>query len=39
MPKDDRIRLRHMLDAARDAVGFAKGKHGIPRFSPSEWES
>lgn len=26
MPKDDRVRLRHMLDAAREAVGFAKGK-------------
>lgn len=26
MPKDDRVRLRHMLDAASEAVEFAKGK-------------
>lgn len=26
MPKDDRVRLRHMLDAAREAVGFASGR-------------
>jgi len=26
MRKDDRIRLRHMLDAAREAVGFARGR-------------
>ncbi len=26
MQKDDRIRLRHMLDAAREAVQFAEGK-------------
>jgi len=25
MKDDDRIRLRHMLDAAREAVGFAAG--------------
>ena len=25
MPKDDDVRLRHMLDAARDAIGFAQG--------------
>jgi uncharacterized protein with HEPN domain len=26
MRKDDRIRLRHMLDAAREAIGFARGR-------------
>jgi uncharacterized protein with HEPN domain len=26
MQKDDVVRLRHMLDAAREAVEFAKGK-------------
>ena len=26
MRKDDVIRLRHMLDAAREAVGFAQGR-------------
>ena len=26
MPKADRVRLRHMLDAAREAVGFARGR-------------
>jgi len=26
MRQDDRIRLRHMLDAAREAVSFAAGK-------------
>ncbi|MBI5250818.1 MAG: DUF86 domain-containing protein [Desulfomonile tiedjei] len=26
MRKDDQIRLRHMLDSAREAVHFAKGK-------------
>ncbi len=26
MREDDRIRLRHMLDAAREAVHFAEGK-------------
>ena len=26
MQRDDCIRLRHMLDAARDVVGFAQGK-------------
>jgi len=25
MPPDDQVRLRHMLDAARDAQSFAKG--------------
>lgn len=25
-PLDDRVRLRHMLDAAREAVGFAHGR-------------
>ncbi|MBN1941986.1 MAG: DUF86 domain-containing protein [Phycisphaerae bacterium] len=25
MPPEDRIRLRHMLDAARDAISFAQG--------------
>ena len=24
MPEDDEIRLRHMLDAAREAVSFAR---------------
>jgi uncharacterized protein with HEPN domain len=26
MRKDDAIRLRHMLDAAREALGFAQGR-------------
>jgi len=26
MRKDDAIRLRHMLDAAREAMGFAHGR-------------
>ena len=26
MRKDDEIRLRHMLDAAREAVAFARGR-------------
>jgi uncharacterized protein with HEPN domain len=26
MSKSDEVRLRHMLDAARDAVGFVSGK-------------
>lgn len=26
MPKNDRVRLRHILDAAREAVEFAAGK-------------
>ena len=26
MPKDDRILLRHMLDAARKARGFIRGR-------------
>jgi uncharacterized protein with HEPN domain len=26
MRKEDKVRLRHMLDAAREAVGFAHGK-------------
>ena len=26
MRDEDRIRIRHMLDAARDAVGFARGR-------------
>ena len=26
MPKDDEIRLRHMLEAAREAVSFARGR-------------
>ena len=26
MRKDDQIRLRHMLDAAREAVSFARGR-------------
>ncbi len=26
MPKDDEIRLRHMLDAAREALSFAHGR-------------
>lgn len=25
MHRDDKIRLRHMLDAAREAVSFARG--------------
>ena len=27
MRSDDGVRLRHMRDASREAVGFAKGKH------------
>lgn len=27
MPKDDLIRLRHMLDAAKEALSFAKNKN------------
>ena len=33
MDKADEVRLRHMLDAMRDAVGFAterKGTHSTP---------
>ena len=26
MPRDDEIRLRHMVDAAREAVSFARGR-------------
>jgi len=26
MVRDDQVRLRHMLDAAKEAVGFAKGR-------------
>lgn len=26
MVRDDQVRLRHMLDAANEAVGFAKGR-------------
>lgn len=26
MRKDDLIRIRHMLDAAREAMGFAQGR-------------
>ena len=26
MPKDDEVRLRHMLEAAREAVSFARGR-------------
>jgi uncharacterized protein with HEPN domain len=26
MRNEDRIRLQHMLDAARDALGFAEGR-------------
>lgn len=26
MPKDDEVRLRHMLDAADEAFAFTKGK-------------
>lgn len=26
MQREDRIRLQHMLDAARDALGFAEGR-------------
>ena len=26
MPKDDRVRLRHMFDAAREAIDFGRGK-------------
>jgi uncharacterized protein with HEPN domain len=26
MPKDDMVRLRHMLDAAKEAVSFVEGK-------------
>ena len=26
MPKRDDVRLRHMLDAAREAVGFIQGR-------------
>jgi uncharacterized protein with HEPN domain len=27
MRKDDGVRLRHMRDASREAVGFAEGRH------------
>jgi len=27
MRKDDEVRLRHMLDAAREALGFVQGRH------------
>jgi len=27
LPEDDRTRLRHMLDAANDAIQFAAGRH------------
>ena len=26
MRKDDAVRLRHMLDAAREAIGFVRGR-------------
>jgi len=26
LPRDDMIRLRHMLDAAREALSFAQGR-------------
>jgi uncharacterized protein with HEPN domain len=26
MPNDDRVRLRHMFDAAREAIDFGRGK-------------
>jgi uncharacterized protein with HEPN domain len=26
MRKDDRVRLQHMLDAAREAMGFVQGR-------------
>ena len=26
MPKPDEVRLRHMLDAAEQAIGFARGR-------------
>ena len=26
MRKDDQVRLRHMLDAAREAIGFVQGR-------------
>ncbi|MCH7932259.1 MAG: DUF86 domain-containing protein [Proteobacteria bacterium] len=26
MPKNDRIRIRHMLDSAREALAFARGR-------------
>jgi uncharacterized protein with HEPN domain len=26
MRKDDQVRLQHMLDAAREAIGFAQGR-------------
>jgi uncharacterized protein with HEPN domain len=28
MRRDDRVRLQHMLDAAREAIGFAAGRSG-----------
>ena len=27
MRQDDAVRLRHMLDASREAISFAEGKH------------
>lgn len=27
MVRDDQVRLRHMLDAAKEAVGFVKGRY------------
>jgi hypothetical protein len=27
MPNDDRIRLQHMLDAAKETLSFAKNKN------------
>jgi hypothetical protein len=29
MRKDDDVRLRHMLDAAREALGFVRGRNRV----------
>ena len=33
MPKDDAVRLRHMLDAAQEAVSFIQGKQRSDLYS------
>ena len=37
MLKDDEIRLRHMLDAAREAVSFARGRVRGDLESTASW--
>ncbi len=39
MQKDDRVRLLHMLDAAREAVRFARGRtrHDLDKDRLLEW--